>query len=444
MIRQTITAIFSSIFLYFVSLHADDLVAGALNLSLTITSEGDLAAMWQEPSVRFTGLKLSVRSLGGDWSAPYQIPVNEESSQPFLTGNQGSNLVAVWTGFSTKPSKLSSIRTCLDTIGGSWETTELISSNSSLIFLFPHLAINSSNNQVVAWESLDSSLGQFILHLATKFAPSMSWSSPLQVSKGRLFSFPNVAIDNRNRTAAIWIESINQKNAVVAAVGSLGNWGEPEVLSTKGLSANNPLPKVILNDNTTGTIGLAAWSESDGKTLVIQTRFLTPTGWGPSHPLQTSGVFSTQPVIALNDANRAVAVWQSTQDNVNWFIQAAVYDQATGWSNPQTLSIASSKLAQVAMNANGEAVVSWEIVLPQEKSAIEVIILSQEGEWGSITRFSDININTTGRVAIDDAGHMGVVWLANNGSRSFVRASVNDGGGDWTPPVTISGGGQSE
>lgn len=451
MMQKAVGFVFCFLSLFCFSLEGDSLidenhltmqesktVAGASNLSLAITDSGNLTAMWQQPSTKVTALMLAFRSLGGDWSAPYTVPVSEESSHPFLTGNKTENLVATWEGLTVKPSQLSSIRTCLDVFNGSWENSELVASSSSLLFLLPNIAMNGLGNQAVAWEGLDSSSGLFIVHLATKFAPSLAWSTPIQISKGQLLTFPNVAIDNQNRTAAIWIEKVSQQSVVRASVGANGSWSLPEQLSTIGSSASNPSPKIVLNNNLSNPIGLAAWAESDSKSVVIRTRFRNLDRWGPSSILQVPGAASTQPVIAFNDSNRAIVVWQSSQDNVNWIIQAALYDPSSGWTEPQALSTASAKLAQIAMNANGEAVLAWEIILPGEKSSIDVTILSQEGEWGPVTRFSDENINTTARVAINDSGNMGLVWLANDGSRVVVKASVNDGSGDWTPAETIS------
>lgn len=119
-------------------------------------------------------------------------------------------------------------------------------------------------------------------------------------------------------------------------------------------------------------------------------------------------------------------------------LAAATTAQAAepGWTTPQTLSgsTTSGEDPQVAVGANGSAVVVWEQVGPRGERIVGAH-RSADGAWSGVQPISARSAHAVyGQQAAMAAGRAVVVWQ----SSGRIQVSLRPAGGAWTTPRTLS------
>lgn len=153
--------------------------------------------------------------------------------------------------------------------------------------------------------------------------------------------------------------------------------------------------------------------------------------------------WSVHPVIGIDSAGNATAVWEGTDPlNFNSVIQTNYLPNGSSWVGVTTLTSSSdvSTGPQLAVNGPGDAVAIWRSTDAFDVSTLVGAIYPTGTSWGSPQTISTTETITNDyRVVLNDDGNIVVNWTAYIDDISVIRASVADvTGGTFATPETIS------
>jgi hypothetical protein len=183
--------------------------------------------------------------------------------------------------------------------------------------------------------------------------------------------------------------------------------------------------------------------------LLVAAAILAPAAgaapaWTPPAELSAPGQTAYEQHVAIDPQGDAVVVWQRWNGTVS-VIQAATRPAGGAWSAPVDLSelAFSGQLPRVAIDAEGEAVATWEA--SSSVNAVQVATLAPGGGWSAPVTLSEPGRNSSDPVvAIDPAGDAIVVWSGANGAGTGIaQEATRPAGGTWTAPVKLSAEGQN-
>lgn len=143
--------------------------------------------------------------------------------------------------------------------------------------------------------------------------------------------------------------------------------------------------------------------------------FTTRDGiWGDALSISDSSddtANATKPKIATDSNGNAVAIWQQIDDDETDLVTAS-YTAMSGWSDPVVIgsNIHSLTGGQIAMNANGQAIVAWA-----NGGIVKASVYTSEngtGMWGNLNSLEELGVGNVGsiQVAVDSQGNAVVIW----------------------------------
>ena len=188
----------------------------------------------------------------------------------------------------------------------------------------------------------------------------------------------------------------------------------------------------------------------DGRSVVVYTVFArvfavrrTPDGWAPRVRL---GLHAEPPLVAVDDAGDAAAVWSSLGEGGTFRPQASTAGSDAAWTMAETLDTVdpdSTSEPVVAMTPQGHATVAWV------RSDRTVVASDHDpgGSWSTPTAVSTTMtavIAGAPRLALS-SGRNGALLLTWQDTRETpeeilksVRGAYRPGGGAWQEPVRLS------
>src|SRR5262249_36994221 len=174
---------------------------------------------------------------------------------------------------------------------------------------------------------------------------------------------------------------------------------------------------------------LITWEYYDGTKRQVQARFRSATGvLGPIQPLSNAGYGWTWPRVAVDDKDNGVVTW-TWYDGANYWVQGRTRS-ATGVLGPiQTLSEAGAYNPQLAMDDQGDALVTWQRRLKDSTYAtwnwrIQGRTISVSDIVGPIETISAAGQDSYGaQPALDADGTALVAWEHFDGTSSQVLGS---------------------
>jgi len=204
-------------------------------------------------------------------------------------------------------------------------------------------------------------------------------------------------------------------------------------------------PQVAMDDNGNAVI---VWRQSDGSNYQIFKSEYRSGTW--THPaslcdnISPDGQNARYPQVAMDANGNAVIVW-SQYDGSNYQIFKSEYRSGT-WTHPASLTDnispdgQNADYPQVAMDDNGNAVIVWR----QFDGSNYQIFKSEyrSGTWTHPASLSD-NISPDGQhasnpqVAMDDNGNAVIVWTQFDGNNYQIFKSEYRSG-TWTHPASLS------
>jgi hypothetical protein len=297
----------------------------------------------------------------------------------------------------------------------------------------PRIASDGAGNIVAVWRSVDGDLSA--IESASRPAGG-SWTEPQRISTPALATeSPKLAMDKLGNAVAVWQRSDGQSSVVQAAIRPAGGpWSEAQDLSAPG--------DVAFNADVAAKAGqvTAVWTVLRDRQTVIETSSRPIAGpWAPPQRLSGPVGNASAPVVAVDDHGGAVASWRWA-DGAFLVVQAALRSAEGVWSAPQTLSGPgrSASQPQIAMDADGNAIVAW-LRFNGSWTAAQVAEIAAGGTWQAPHNLSERGGNARRlELAMSARGDAIATWtqsrlfstgdlwasLRARGSRSWNRSMV--------------------
>ena len=232
---------------------------------LAVDPAGNATAIWVSGSL----IQAATRPAGGPWAAPVDLStVAGSRANPRIVVDPGGSATAVWGSFTGTYG----IQTAARPLGGTWSAPAGLSAAGGDAFDTPQIAVDRRGTTTALWQRHDGS--GWVVTSATRAAGG-DWTTPVDLSAtGRDSWDPQVAIDQAGTATAIWSRSVGNRRQVQAARRPAGgSWTEPVDLSADGGDARNPQVAVDPDGNAT-----TVWSRFDGTSWIVQARGLDAAG----------------------------------------------------------------------------------------------------------------------------------------------------------------------
>jgi hypothetical protein len=286
----------------------------------------------------------------------------------------------------------------------------------------PAVAINSHGDAAMAWTDGTT------LWLATRSAGSAAFSAPVAVTPLTGGGSPRVAMDDAGTIFLAWTATSGLNTltffVVRAPDGTLGPIGS----SAAGQSGASPTIAAAHDGHA-----IIAWSRSDGTHAIIQAATRAPgaASFTAVGDLSDSAQSASSPDVAVGDGGDAAITWMRS-DGTHLIVQVArregdgLFSTGLGLS-PTTVD---SRYPAVAVNADGQVVVSWSIAANEADARVG----SVAGDFGPRISFPTTGGGQTD-AALNDDGVGLVTWMGSDGS-GF--ASVMPSGATFGAPDRIN------
>jgi hypothetical protein len=251
---------------------------------------------------------------------------------------------------------------------------------------------------------------------------------------------PQVAVDADGDAVFAWVRHDGVNYRIQArARSATGALGAVQTLSFVGGDANAPRVAVDPNGDAVFT-----WQRFDGFGTRVQARARSATGvLGPVQTLSRAGRGAHDPRVAVDADGDAVFCWQQF-DDFNQFlrVQARARSAAGTLSATQTLSGWRGGGCELAVNAAGDAVFTWEHwdgaddrVQARARSAAGALSAGQTlSPPGQSARLPKLGIDADGDAVF--------TWLRWNGVNDRVQARARSAPGALSAGQTLSTAGQ--
>lgn len=201
-------------------------------------------------------------------------------------------------------------------------------------------------------------------------------------------------------------------------------------LATAGASAAQAADQPLLAVEQDGTAHLG-WRQFDGTASVLQGRTRSPAGTlSRSQWLSPAGEPSSSADMAADESGNAVFVWRSHQAPGGLHVRRRTADGGLG--PIQDVRTIPAEAPQVALDAEGDAVIVWWRVGSSGGGVVEARRRSAAGVLGPVTTLSPPGLSAhSPSLAVDSAGNALVVWTRYDGSvgRGFIQARSLSAGG---------------
>lgn len=198
--------------------------------------------------------------------------------------------------------------------------------------------------------------------------------------------------------------------------------------------------------------GIAVWAQSDGTRYNIwANNYSKDGGWEEAQLIEvgdgTAGALTRtpndesrtgRPDIAVDDSGNAIAVWSQQDDGV-WNVYYNFYDKNNGWGAASLIEedeVGEAIVPEVAMNANGDAVVVWR----QQQGINEDLHARRyvDGVWLPIEELENTNRTVAWpQVEMTDSGDILVVWVQDENSQWSVWSRSFSENTGWQDELTL-------
>jgi Bacterial Ig-like domain len=260
----------------------------------------------------------------------------------------------------------------------------------------------------------------------------------IELDSGSAFS-PQIAFDAKGNALAVWQQTDGTRYNILANRYVMGTgWGTATLIETDNAGdATSPQIAIDANGNA-----LAVWQQSDGThTNIWANRYVVGTGWGTATLIETDNAGdATSPQIAIDANGNALAVWQQS-DGTRTNILANRYVVGMGWGTAaliETINTGSATAPQIAINANGNALVVW-----QQSDGTRYNIWSNRyvvgTGWGTAALIETDNAGSaySPQIAVDTSGNALAVWDQSDGTRNNIWSNRYVVGTGWGTATLI-------
>lgn len=310
------------------------------------------------------------------------------------------------------------------------------------------VAMDTAGRALAVWFTLEAGTPNDNL-VASRFDPGSGWSAPVALeSSPRDVMNVDLAMDPASgRAVVMWTQGSDTSVSAAWArhFDPASGWTATQPVQSAGTPAGRADQITVGIDDQGNAV--AAWSQLDGTRISIWGNRGTPTGaWGSAQLLETMdelGRADGNPRIAVAPQGHAIVVWQASGGTVaNRGTWTNRYTAGAGWGTAsQLVAVSGGSAPDVAMDANGNAVMVWgqiEVASATEMYALIQAKRYQAGVWGSaIPVGRELGANSVlsaPRVKMNASGSALVAWGQGDAS---IRATVAPAGAGWPAPTLV-------
>ncbi|MEO8019215.1 MAG: Ig-like domain-containing protein [Pseudomonadota bacterium] len=219
-----------------------------------------------------------------------------------------------------------------------------------------------------------------------------------------------------------------------------GQWSQPKTVQSTTQLGWNPDIAFDAKGNA-----IAVWGEADGQNVKLTAnRYDAATGWGVANYVAPDGISVRYPRIALDPDGNAVVVWEDAIAADATDILAARYVVGSGWTSDTLMGVGESPSCnpQVAVDAQGNAIAVWEVLLGGIRSVWGKRYAAGSGWEGGIPLGISTGTQTGGdamgpQIAVDKDGNAMAVWGQKADTRYDAWARRYVAGAGWDAGTTI-------
>jgi hypothetical protein len=362
----------------------------------------------------------------GGWQPPavFHLSGLSSSADTRIAFDPSAKAVAAW------PSALANVSISRYIPGKGWEpaTTAGISTGGGR----PAAGIDAAGNVIVVLSSFDP------LPLTRSFSArhytNGLWGAPTELLPYRPVSAPEIAVGTNGHAVVVWSEFVGSQNGVWARrYTPEDEWSTPNEQISEPGTARNPHVAVDATGNA-----LVVWEDETSGSQNIGANYYIAgqNAWrGPELIDESDEGEVSLPKVAMNAQGNAMVVWQQNHPVYGRSIWAKPFTPGSGngWGTATVVNeeVIDEFEPQVAVNANGDAIVAWR----NQSGEIWARPFTQ-GEWGAPTPIGLGGYSP--HVALDPAGNALVVWRderAGSGTIFAARYTVANG---WVGERQIS------
>lgn len=356
-------------------------------------------------------------------------PAGASGSAPQLASDGQGNIVAIWRELDGDDS---AIRAAVRPSGEGWQVSRRISMPAAATEA-PQLEMDALGTAVAVWHR--SARRDSVVQAAIR-PRAGEWSAAQDLSPAGERAFNADVAAEAGHVTAVWAAMDGMRSVVRAASRTVdGSWGPAETVSA--MVSNAYAPAVAMDDRG-GAV--AAWQWWDGAYLVIQASIRPPDGdWSIPETLSGTGRDASRPQVAMDADGNAVVGW--LRSNGTWVAAQVASTPAGGaWSPPRSFTQRGGNARELflQMNRRGDAAVAWVQGYGSGGSNAELwssLRTVGTARWSPRAQLTEYSYGSRGRVALDEAGNLTAVWT-NSGR---VSASFKPVGDPWQDDYLLSG-----
>jgi hypothetical protein len=396
---------------------------------VAMDAAGDSVAAWRAYSGTEEWIEASSRPAGGAWSAATVISSPDtEVAVPEVAIAPSGEATVVW---ATEGADLK-VRVAQMSPTGTWNAPLTISKPNLKAF-DPALAVDSAGNVLVAWEQEDE--GHRPAEVS-EHRPGGGWTAPVKVSSivGEVSS-TSVAVDDAGDAVVAWTEESEQVWAAARHRG--GFWDDPIEVSASGREVREPHAAM----DPTGE-AVVLWTRSEPLNYVAQAAAISPAGaLGKVATVSAGAPNAYIAQVAIDASGEAVAIWEDSSGTYAR-VEGATRPFGSGWSEAAPLTPADQFAGEpdLALSPAGLAVLVWQGGPAMGKPTAYGATRTVGGAWSGPKVLPPSGTAAYAPTAATDAdGDAVAVWEANGGSE--VEAAGFDGAPPRIASASIPGGG---
>jgi hypothetical protein len=226
-----------------------------------------------------------------------------------------------------------------------------------------HVAVNDNGNGIIVWCDAEDAQPKQVYYI--EYRDNGDWTIPTSISPSETNAeYPHVALSNGNNGNGDGIITWQQSDGIdqrihYAEYRDGGDWTAASPISPGGTDAYNS--QVAINDNGDAII---MWEQDDdtGYSQIWLSEWRNGIDWSTPFTISPSGADVHEPQLAMNNNGDAIITWHQFDDTGDGRIYMAEYRNQDGWSTPSVISPSGADgwYPQVAINDNGNAIITWQ------------------------------------------------------------------------------------
>lgn len=277
-------------------------------------------------------------------------------------------------------------------------------------------------------------------------AVARSWGPAVLLSSGDTLhtpTDPRVAIDTAGNAISVWQEAVglSVRNAVWGSRYRAGSgWGTAATIDDP--VGNSAAPQLAMAPSGVAMASFVQSTSNNGGGVRMLATRLDGTAWSARSRLDVvdAAIDADHRLAIATDGAATVAFNQS--DNLTGRRATAAGSSATGaWALPEVIGATRSYEPQVALAANGDAVMAWLVTDTPSTSSLWAS-RRLGAAWSAPVRIVNGGKEMAFlRLRADAAGDAIAVWQQRPTLRTEVRATrLSGASGAWSVPVALNDG----